>query len=397
MTVEPIYTDAAERTYGLLAAFRRAADRAQGTWPLKRFASSMLDQFGHVWRTFERIDAPWPDEGGDTRTLTLYENLVTNPSYEDASPLPPTAGTNATGVRAAPGSWTADHADFAWQFTATANGNFGGVISPARIVASPGPLQVSMDALAVEGRTVRISAQPYDGTGTAIGAPVTADVPYTGIGYQRLEASLLMPANTAGVDLSALTLAGVAGERLLIDCVLATETTTPVDYVRYAGVLTGTTSDLVNPDTADDEWLDWLGQLVGVRLAPTLDHAARVDAVKYASAGWQAGTKTAVANAAKTALTGSKYAAVYDHSTDQVNGLGTAGIWDVLVVTRVSETASTAAVLAAIVAKGAKPAGVTLHIRAYQATWAQIESEYPTWAAISAAGSWANIEEAGLV
>lgn len=394
---EPVYTATAERVYGRLAGFRRGADRALGTYPLKRYLSVMLDQLGRVMDTFDRIDYLTPDEpGSDSRPLTVYANLLTNPSYEDAAPLP-VGTTNATAGVAATSSWT-DEGDAAWRFVAVANGTFGGVVSPARLVAGPGPLIVSGDVWAFAGRTVRWQAQPVTAAGAAIGAPVTADVVYAGPGFEREEVSLLMPAGTAGVDVSVFALGGVAAEQLVIDCLLAQQTgVRGLAYRRYAGVLTGDTSDLANPDTADDKWLDWLGQIVGVRLSPALAHPARVDAVKYAPAGWQAATKAAVANAAKTALTGGQYAAVYDHSTDAVNGLGTASMWDVLIVTRSAETADTAAVLAAVVAKRAKPAGVTLHIRAYNATWAQVVGQYPTWAAIRAAGSWSKIEEAGLV
>ena len=156
----------------------------------------------------------------------------------------------------------------------------------------------------------------------------------------------------------------------------------------------GDTSDLVDPTAADDAWLDWLAQLVGVRLPSGLSHDARVDAVRYASAGWQGGTKTAVAAAAMSALTGSRYVGVYDHSTE--SGVGAGGEWDVLLVTADSETPDVDAVLAAVVAKGAKPAGVVLHHLTYSSSWDAIEAGFPTWDAIEAAGSWSAIEEISL-
>jgi hypothetical protein len=68
----------------------------------------------------------------------------------------------------------------------------------------------------------------------------------------------------------------------------------------------------------------------------------------------------------------------------------------VLIVTRESETPDPAAVLAAIVAKNTKPAGVTLHHLSYSASWATLQADLPTWAAIEARGPWWAIEETGL-
>lgn len=167
-----------------------------------------------------------------------------------------------------------------------------------------------------------------------------------------------------------------------------------IDYVAPGdGGAAGDTSDLVDPTVADVDWLPWLAQLVGVQLSPALSEAEKRDAILYASAGWRAGTKSAVAAAAKTELTGTRYAKVYDHS---VSVPGDGGMWDVLIVTRTSETPDPSRVLAAVVRRGAKPAGVVLHHRAYEASWDTVVSTYPTWAALEAAGSWIKIQEAGL-
>lgn len=167
-----------------------------------------------------------------------------------------------------------------------------------------------------------------------------------------------------------------------------------IDYVAPAdGGAPGDTSDLVDPATADAAWLPWLAQLVGVRLRPDFTDAEKRDAIRYASSGWRAGTKTAVADAAKTELTGTQYAKVYDHS---VSVPGDGGVWDVLIITRVTETPDPSRVLAAVVKRGAKPAGVVLHHRAYEASWDTVVATYPTWAAIESAGSWNKIQEAGL-
>lgn len=153
------------------------------------------------------------------------------------------------------------------------------------------------------------------------------------------------------------------------------------------------TSTLVDPRVADIGWLPWLAQLVGVPLRPELSETEARDAVEFASAGWRAGTKQAVADAARSELTGTRFARVYDHSITEP---GDGGQWDVLIVTRTSETPDVGAVLAAVERRAAKPAGVVLHHRAYEATWDTVSGTYPTWLTLEAAGAWDRIQEAGL-
>ena len=168
-----------------------------------------------------------------------------------------------------------------------------------------------------------------------------------------------------------------------------------LDRVAYLppddGGLAGDTSDLVDADAADAAWLPWLGQLVGVDVTGITGAVARRDAIRRGSAGFAAGTRAAIAEAAASALTGSRYVRVQDHRT--LAGAG--GVWDVLLTTRVSETPDVGTVIAAVVEKGAKPAGVVLHHRAYQASWAVLAAERPTWADWHAAGSWLAIMETG--
>lgn len=159
------------------------------------------------------------------------------------------------------------------------------------------------------------------------------------------------------------------------------------------GGAVGDTSDLVDPATADEAWLPWLGQLVGVTLTPSVTGQAARDAVAGAVNGYQVGTKTAIANAARSALTGTRYVSVYDHT---VNSPGDGGIWDVLIVTRFSETPDIAAVTTAVVTKNAKPAGVTLHYRAYTASWTAMETAYGSAWSTRNGLTWAQLEEAGL-
>jgi hypothetical protein len=154
------------------------------------------------------------------------------------------------------------------------------------------------------------------------------------------------------------------------------------------------TSELADPATADLAWLPWLAQMVGVRLSRDLTGQAARDAVQFASSGYRGGTKAAVADAAKSELTGTRYAQVFDHSTD-ASVIGAAGEWDVLIVTRTTETPSVARVLDAVVAKRAKPVGVVLYHRAYNATWGQVQTVFPTWADWNGR-TWAQIQEAGL-
>jgi hypothetical protein len=391
--IEPVYTDAAERIYASLPAYLRAADRADGTWPLKRWLSPMLDLYGQVWDVYERSDYIDPgDPGSNDDPISYYTNLVPNSSYEAASPLPSTV-VNATAARDKDASWR-DRGAWAWMFTAASAGPFGGTVSPQRLVVSPGPVTVSADVRAVNGRTVLIAATCYTAANALISTP-SVNVVSSGNGYQPLTGLLVLPAGTASADLSVFVQDGAsAGEQLRVDCVQVTVGSTQYPYTPYLGLATGATSALVTPELADDAWLPWLAQLVGVRLNVGLDRQARVDSIRYASAGWRGGTKAAVADAARSALTGTKFVAVYDHSTEA--GIGAGGPWDVLLITRLTETPDVSAVLAAVVAKKAKPAGVMLHHVAYNATWAQIVAAYPTWAALAAAGSWAVIEEAGL-
>lgn len=153
------------------------------------------------------------------------------------------------------------------------------------------------------------------------------------------------------------------------------------------------TSSLVDPTVADPAWLKWIGRLVGVNVTPDLSEAEARDAVTYATSGFRAGTKQAIADAAKTALTGTKFVAVYDHT---ISDPGDGTMWDVMLLTRGSETPDVAAVLQTVVRKQAKPAGVVLHHRAYDSAWDTVTTTYPDWNAIEAAGSWNTIQEAGL-
>jgi Phage tail protein (Tail_P2_I) len=150
--------------------------------------------------------------------------------------------------------------------------------------------------------------------------------------------------------------------------------------------LPGDTSDLGDPATADAAWLPWLAQAAGVVLAPNLNVDDQRAAIAGAVTGYLKGTKQGIADAAATALTGTRYVRVIPlYGGDQ---------WRIEVRTRTTETPSTADVLAAIVDKRAKPAGVEIVPTTYAATWDQLEA-LGSWDALEARGSWTGIEETG--
>jgi hypothetical protein len=156
-------------------------------------------------------------------------------------------------------------------------------------------------------------------------------------------------------------------------------------------------SALGDPLQADAAWLPWLAQLVGARLDPGASETEQRDTIRYATSGWRGGTRAAIADAARTALTGGRYARVVPHTVPGGSGGITAGtVWDITIVTRVSETPDPGAVLGAVLRKGVKPAGAVLWHAAYEATWDQQEAVYPTWYLRDAA-TWDQLAEAGLV
>lgn len=151
-------------------------------------------------------------------------------------------------------------------------------------------------------------------------------------------------------------------------------------------------SVLTDPLTAPPEYLPYIAQLVGATLHPQASLQERRDTISSATSGYRAGTKAALADAARSALTGSRYVLVQPFT----RGDGTAGsLWDVTVRTRSTETPDAAAVLATIVRKGAKPAGVRLWHAAFGTSWDKIEALFPTWTDWEGR-AWDEIEEAGI-
>jgi Phage tail protein (Tail_P2_I) len=156
-------------------------------------------------------------------------------------------------------------------------------------------------------------------------------------------------------------------------------------------------SALADPDQADVAWLPWLAQLVGSTLDPSASEQEKRDTIRYATSGWRGGTRSAIADAAKTALTGSKYARIVPHMIPVSGSLNPGTIWDITIVTRTAETPDPGAVLDAVLRKGVKPAGVVLHHAAYGASWDQIEAAFPQWNPHWESLTWDELEQAGLM
>lgn len=156
----------------------------------------------------------------------------------------------------------------------------------------------------------------------------------------------------------------------------------------------GSTSDLVNPATADVAWLPWLAQLVGITLPAGASPTTQRSLISGASANWARGSRASMIAAAQSQLTGGQFVRIVDH----VGG----DMWRMEVITRASETPQPSTVISEIIATGNKPAGVILTQLYYEASWATIENVLPTWADWETAptinplyspGSWEAIEE----
>lgn len=152
---------------------------------------------------------------------------------------------------------------------------------------------------------------------------------------------------------------------------------------------------LGDPQNAPSDWLPWMAQLVGAYLDPGASLAERRDTISFATSGYRAGTRQAIADAARSALIGSRFVQVLPHTQVDVSGVIPGGPWDVTIVTRGSETPDPEEVLGAVVRKGVKPAGVQLWTHSFEASWAAVEAQFPTWLDWNNA-TWQQIEEAGL-
>ena len=171
-------------------------------------------------------------------------------------------------------------------------------------------------------------------------------------------------------------------------------TYTQPDRVANAPIL-GSTSDLVDPRSANSAWLPWLGQLVGVYIDPNMQDFDARDAIYYASSGFRAGSKNALEKAARSVLTGSRYAVALPHTKVVDGQLIPGSTWDVTILTRADESPSSFIVLQAVNKQTLKPAGVQLYHRVYTASWDALEASLPYWSDWNTT-TWDQIELAGI-
>lgn len=149
--------------------------------------------------------------------------------------------------------------------------------------------------------------------------------------------------------------------------------------------------DLTSADRADLAWLPWLAQVVGLVSFPAnLTEAEKRNAIRHAANGRYAGTRQALADAARPALPNPAAGYVVirpnyqgDPYTISVN------------VDPTNAPADLNTVLTTIIKAGAKPAGYLIVIDVYAATWAQLDTAYPTWAELDAVATWADVERTG--
>lgn len=166
------------------------------------------------------------------------------------------------------------------------------------------------------------------------------------------------------------------------------------DRVKGAPEL-GSTSDLVDPLSADEGWLPWIGQLVGVKVTPNMNVFEKRDAIAYAAAGYRAGSKDALEKAVRNVLSGSKYAVALPHTKVVGSAIQAGSMWDVTILTRSQESPSGATILAQVDKPTVKPAGVKLYQQFYQASWDALEAALPYWQDWEES-TWEVIEQIGV-
>lgn len=157
----------------------------------------------------------------------------------------------------------------------------------------------------------------------------------------------------------------------------------------------GSTSDLVDPLSADEEWLPWIGQLVGVKITPNMDVFEKRGAIQFAAAGYRAGSKDALEKAVRLVLSGSRYAVALPHTKVVGGNIQPGTMWDLTMLTRSTESPSSATILAQVDKPTIKPAGVKLYHRVYQASWDSLEAALPYWKDWEEQ-SWDAIEQIGV-
>lgn len=134
-------------------------------------------------------------------------------------------------------------------------------------------------------------------------------------------------------------------------------------------------SQLVDIDRAPDEAVKWLGQLVGVRVSPTVTGDAARDWVRSTD-GFKRGSLEAIVGAAQRTLIGGKNVVLYerydpDNATDDSQ-------YHLTIVTYTAETPDADALVASVLEQ--KPAGIILHHLVLDGqTWQQIVDNDETW------------------
>ena len=144
--------------------------------------------------------------------------------------------------------------------------------------------------------------------------------------------------------------------------------------------------DLTDPSLADDGWVPWLAQAVGVNEITV------------------AAMRTALANIISAAALGSRdYVRVLtqgfliDTRDCEVTAVPP---WGIRVRVRASEISpsvggDTTGLTAALYATGKVPAGFALQVTTMQQTWGQVQSALPTWAP-GEGKPWSTVESMGL-
>lgn len=154
-------------------------------------------------------------------------------------------------------------------------------------------------------------------------------------------------------------------------------------------------SSLGDPTQAEAAWLPWLAQLVGAVLDPAASEQEKRDTIQFATSGWRGGTRSAIADAAKSALNGTKLVRVMVHTKTSGGSLVAGTAWDITIITRLSETPDVNAVLGAVLRKGVKPAGAVLYHYPATASWSAVTAAHHLWSS-RPGKSWLEIEETGL-
>ena len=146
-------------------------------------------------------------------------------------------------------------------------------------------------------------------------------------------------------------------------------------------------SQLHDAQRAGAAWLPVQAPLLGVAfLPPGLPVADQRNIIGGAVSGWRAGTRQALTDAARSALTDpAGYVSVRPHSGGDPFVIGVS-------VDPEFAPADLNDVIAAIEDARARPAGILLVIDLYAASWATLETVRNTWAGFDAVNTWARLE-----